>query len=148
MNIRAGTADDIPVMMQLIGHSATAAKWSLAHFAGMFDQSGPLRVALIVEDDATAKGFLVAHEVAKEWEIENIVVAPEERRRGLGTRLVGEFLDLVRSHRGTAVFLEVRESNRAARTLYETSGFQQTGRRSRYYAQPQEDAIVYRLTLT
>ena len=43
------------------------------------------------------------------------------------------------------MFLEVRESNAAARTLYEKAGFEQTGRRHSYYTSPLEDAILYRL---
>jgi ribosomal-protein-alanine N-acetyltransferase len=47
----------------------------------------------------------------------------------------------------TSVFLEVRESNTAARTLYERAGFEQSGRRESYYTNPPEDAILYRFTL-
>jgi ribosomal-protein-alanine N-acetyltransferase len=90
----------------------------------------------------------VAHAVAGEWEIENIAVAGPARRRGLGTRLLGEFLKLAGGERASAVFLEVRESNRAARLLYEKWSFEESGRRSGYYTQPQEDAIVYRLSFT
>jgi ribosomal-protein-alanine N-acetyltransferase len=43
-----------------------------------------------------------------------------------------------------SVFLEVRESNRAARFLYEKWSFVESGRRKQYYQGPQEDAIVYR----
>jgi ribosomal-protein-alanine N-acetyltransferase len=42
------------------------------------------------------------------------------------------------------VFLEVRESNAAARALYANAGFEQTSRRKSYYANPLEDAILYR----
>jgi len=148
MHIRPATAADIPAMMQLVSHSATAAQWSLAHFERVFDESGPRRVALVIEEEVTVRGFLVSHEVASEWEIENIAIAGEARRRGVGTRLLGEFLNHARSQGGTSVFLEVRESNRAARLLYEKWAFAESGRRSGYYAQPQEDAIVYRLSLT
>jgi len=80
-----------------------------------------------------------------EWEIENIALAGPARRRGLGTRLLGEFLDLARAQGAEAVFLEVRESNRAARALYEKWSFMRSGRRQRYYKDPEEDAILYRL---
>ena len=40
------------------------------------------------------------------------------------------------------VYLEVRESNRAARTLYDADGFEPVGRRRRYYRSPVEDALV------
>jgi [ribosomal protein S18]-alanine N-acetyltransferase len=43
--------------------------------------------------------------------------------------------------RGT-VFLEVRESNRAALELYKSSGFQAISRRPGYYEFPPEAAIV------
>ena len=85
--------------------------------------------------------------VAEEWEIENIAVADSARRRGLGTRLLGEILDLARASGAAAVFLEVRESNRAARALYEKWAFLESGSRCGYYADPQEDAILYRLDL-
>jgi ribosomal-protein-alanine N-acetyltransferase len=88
--------------------------------------------------------FLVAHHLGPEWELENIVVAPFARRKGLGARLVGELLTHVREAGSEHVFLEVRESNQPARILYEKSGFKETGRRSGYYMNPSEDAILYR----
>ena len=83
--------------------------------------------------------------VAEEWEIENIAIAGSARRRGLGTRLLGELLDLARAKGAEAVFLEVRESNRVARALYEKWAFLESGRRRRYYKDPEEDAILYRI---
>jgi ribosomal protein S18 acetylase RimI-like enzyme len=75
-------------------------------------------------------------------------VAGPARRRGFGTRLLGEFLRRAQSEGATAIFLEVRESNHAARSLYEKWAFSESGRRPRYYTQPEEDAIVYRLALS
>jgi [ribosomal protein S18]-alanine N-acetyltransferase len=148
MHVRIATAADIPGMMHLVSHSATASQWSRAQYDRVFGESLPRHVALVIEEETTVRGFLVAHEVANDWEIENIAIAGAARRRGLGTRLLGTFLDHARSQGGTSVFLEVRESNRAARLLYEKWGFEESGRRSGYYTQPQEDAIVYRLSLT
>jgi ribosomal-protein-alanine N-acetyltransferase len=148
MHIRSATPADIPAMMQLVLHSATASQWSRVQYERVFSQETPHRLAMVIEEEKIVRGFLVAHEIAGEWEIENIAIAGAARRRGLGTRLVGEFLDRVRSQDGTSVFLEVRESNRAARLLYEKWAFAESGRRSRYYTEPQEDAIVYRLHFT
>jgi [ribosomal protein S18]-alanine N-acetyltransferase len=44
-----------------------------------------------------------------------------------------------------AILLEVRKSNLAARGLYEKQGFREVGRRRTYYADPEEDAILYAL---
>ena len=92
-------------------------------------------------------GFLVARHLPPEWELENIVVAPLARRKGLGGRLMDALLAAARQTNSSSVFLEVRESNAAARTLYEKAGFEQTGRRKSYYTNPMEDALLYRLTL-
>jgi ribosomal-protein-alanine N-acetyltransferase len=52
------------------------------------------------------------------------------------------------ARRGVAnAYLEVRESNKAARRLYESRGFREIGRRERYYRRPVEDALVLRRTL-
>jgi ribosomal-protein-alanine N-acetyltransferase len=132
--------------MRLMNHSATAAHWSREQYDRVFGADSPRRIALVVQDAGAVQGFLVAQVVADEWEIENIAIAGQARRRGLGTRLLGEFLDRARAQGAQAVFLEVRESNRAARSLYDKWAFQESGRRVNYYSQPEEDAIVYRLS--
>jgi [ribosomal protein S18]-alanine N-acetyltransferase len=105
-------------------------------------------VALIIQEEACVHGFVVARAVGGEWEIENIAVSGQARKRGLGTRLLGELLDLARARGAEAVFLEVRESNRAARALYEKWSFLESTRRTHYYHDPEEDAILYRMVLT
>jgi [ribosomal protein S18]-alanine N-acetyltransferase len=147
MRIRSAVPADIAAMVQLVGHAVTAAQWSRAQFERLFEAGTPRRVALVMEEEQTVQGFLIAHEVASEWEIENIAIASPARRRGMGTRLLGYFLDWIRNEGASAVFLEVRESNAAARSLYEKWSFAESGRRPRYYAQPEEDAILYRLCL-
>jgi ribosomal-protein-alanine N-acetyltransferase len=57
--------------------------------------------------------------------------------------LLEKFLDFARGRSAEKVFLEVRESNLAARRLYEKLAFMETGRRKLYYQEPEEDAIVY-----
>jgi ribosomal-protein-alanine acetyltransferase len=144
MLVRAATSADIPAMMRLEQHSVTASHWSLDQYQRLFATDSPRHVALVIEEAAVVQGFLVAQVVAPEWEIENIAIAAAARRRGLGTRLLGEFLHRARAEGAQAVFLEVRESNHAARSLYEKWAFVESGRRVRYYQHPQEDAIVYR----
>jgi ribosomal-protein-alanine acetyltransferase len=132
-------------MMALERHAATAAHWSMQQYEAAFSGEAPSRVVLVVEEEAAVQGFIAGRESEREWEIENIAVAGSARRRGLGTRLLGEFLDLARHRKAEAAFLEVRESNLAARKLYEKCAFVESGRRRHYYREPDEDAIVYRL---
>src|SRR5207244_12881289 len=118
-------------------HAVTAAHWSQRQYEQVFASDEPRRVALIIERDGI-QGFLVARALDKEWEIENMAVAGSARRRGLGTRLLGEFLDRARLGGAEMVFLEVRESNHAARALYEKWAFVQSGSRKGYYRGPEE----------
>jgi [ribosomal protein S18]-alanine N-acetyltransferase len=162
LSIRAAASTDLPAMMALQKHAATAAHWSVEQYEALFRASSPARIALVVEEEnqeetnqeeenqqseVQVQGFVIARVVGAEWEIENIAIAGPARRRGLGTRLLGEFLDLAKARGAHSVFLEVRESNHAARSLYETWAFTESGRRKKYYKDPHEDAILYRLDL-
>ena len=64
---------------------------------------------------------------------------PEFRRQGIATKLLGH-ID------SKYVFLEVRESNKLAQNLYRKLGFGEIGRREKYYDDPEESAIVMRLS--
>ncbi len=145
LSIRAATVADLPAMMSLEKRAATAAHWSAEQYETLFSGSNPGRVALIMIEESSIAAFVIARVLGDEWEIENIAVAGPARRRGLGTRLLGELLDMARAQGAAAMFLEVRESNRAARALYEKWAFLESGRRPIYYKNPQEDAILYRL---
>src|SRR5207237_3037918 len=77
-----------------------------------------LRLALVVEDQSAVQGFAVARVLGRDWELENILVADQAQRRGLGARLLGELVSLARSQGAQSIFLEVRESKRADRGFY------------------------------
>ena len=84
---------------------------------------------------------------AERAEMVDLRVMASERRRGLGRQLLWASLTALGDV--GAVELEVRSSNVAARVLYESLGFSETGSRSNYYATPddREDAILMTLTL-
>ena len=145
--IRPATITDIAIMRGLEREAAGAAHWSAERYQSIFTEPGANRLALILEQDSAVQGFLVAHGVGPEWDLENIVIAGPAQRRGLGTALLRTFLQQAQGLGATVVFLEVRESNLAARRLYQKLGFAESGRRSRYYRDPVEDALTYRLSL-
>ncbi len=89
-------------------------------------------------------GYVVALVMADEGEIADVAVAPAARRRGIARRLLMRVMtDLVQAGVRT-LYLEVRESNAAARALYGSLGFEQVGRRRGYYQHPSEDALLLR----
>ena len=92
-------------------------------------------------------GYIVARETAGELHINNVAVRREYRRRGIGAALLSRVLDEARRRKANAAFLEVRSANQAAQALYEKSGFKAIARRTNYYSEPQEDAVVMSLVL-
>jgi ribosomal-protein-alanine acetyltransferase len=146
VHIRQAVFQDIHRLIEIAAHSATAAQWSELEYHKLFaPESMQNRVALVAEE-GQVMGFIVGRQIGPEWEIENIAVTGSARRRGLGTRLLGEFMVLVRSRGGREIFLEVRESNLAARALYEKWAFVETGRRKQYYGNPADDALILKFS--
>src|SRR3989442_1539873 len=96
---------------------------------------------------AAVAGYVVAHHAADEGEILNLAVTPLHRRRGLGRALVRHVLGRLARRMVKIVFLEARQSNTAARRLYESLGVVRVGRRPGYYRRPLEDAVILRATL-
>lgn len=87
--------------------------------------------------------YVSVYHTPAELEILNLAVVPEERRQGLGRRILGMTLQVARKMGMHRVLLEVRVGNHAAIGLYESSGFHRIGLRPRYYADSGEDALIY-----
>jgi len=87
-------------------------------------------------------------QVGPQGEIFDLAVDSAHRRQGLASLLLDSVLDLAKSGGAKEIFLEVRESNVAALSLYKKYGFSVTGRRSNYYRNPPEAALLLRLNLT
>ena len=139
--IRSATLNDVPAILAIERQVASAAHWTAEQYNNLV-HSG---VVLLAEQAGEFCGFLCARIVAGEWEIENVMVAPEFLRRGIASELMGELIQRARDGHASAVLLEVRESNLAARGLYEKHGFREVGRRRLYYKVPEEDAVLYAL---
>ncbi len=104
---------------------------AVARYFGLFRPKGPGLV-----------GFMAAWFVGDEVELHNIYLTPTFRRKGLGTLFLQRFLHYACGEGACKIYLEVRRSNAAARSLYEHLGFQVTGVRSDYYTEPREDAVL------
>lgn len=96
-----------------------------------------------------AQGVLLAYRVAmpgfEETHLLNLTVTPALQRQGHGLALLRRLMASARARHDNRLWLEVRESNRAARRLYHGAGFAEVGRRRGYYpaaAGRREDAIV------
>ena len=83
-----------------------------------------------------------------EAEIDYLAISKEEEGKGYSNRLLHNAFDLLKTEYQTkTVFLEVREHNIRAVSLYEKNGFVLYRRRKNYYLSPVEDALCYRKEL-
>jgi ribosomal-protein-alanine N-acetyltransferase len=79
--------------------------------------------------------------VSTRGHILNLAIREKERQKGYGKLLLEHVQSSLRETGMTSCFLEVRESNIPARSLYESSRFTVSGRLDGYYFD--EDAIEY-----
>ena len=107
----------------------------------------PAGFGLVAEARGALLGYLIGRRLGDDGEILNLAVLPSARRRGVATALLEAALEQLRLAGVTAVFLEVRESNRGAQALYLRRGFRVIGGRPGYYRNPPENALVLRLAL-
>ena len=144
--IRPMQPADIEPVMALARSLAHAPVWPRAVYESALDRTAaPPRIALVAEAaDTRILGFAVTVLVPPQSELETIAVAATAQRQGIAGRLLAEMMAQLKENEITEVTLEVRESNHPARGLYRAAGFSETGRRTAYYSDPKEDAILLR----
>ena len=120
--------------------------WSRRSFDELLAQP-QVRGLAVDGDDGRVAGYAMFSLVLGEGEILNLAVHPAARRRGLATSLLDATLEQLRAAGATTVFLEVRQSNRAAIQLYARAGFQSVSLRRAYYRNPTEHAVTMALEL-
>jgi ribosomal-protein-alanine N-acetyltransferase len=146
VRVRPAKSSDV-ARVSWIERASFADPWSARSFQELLDQRHVYFRVLTEGDSDEPVGYVVAWFVVSEAEIANVAVAPDARGRKLGARLLDDVLSAARARGATEAFLEVRDSNVAARALYASRGFAAVGRRRGYYARPSEDAIVMRASL-
>lgn len=102
---------------------------------------------LVAECDGMMVGFVGFMKYVDEGDITRIAVLPEYRKNHIAEALMDKLFALVEACGVKTIRLEVRESNVAARGLYDKLGFITDGVRKGYYTNPIEDGIVMSKTL-
>lgn len=121
--------------VRAFGHPG-AHGWHAADFArALVDDAH-----ILVSD---ARGYAVARVTLDEAELLLIAVLPEARREGVARKLFAELETLLRARDVRRVFLEVVETNAAARSFYHSHGFEVSGERKNYYGRgPGHGAVL------
>jgi len=139
MQIRPMTRNDCE-QVAAIEAASFSMPWSLRAFT---DTVGKENFRYFVAEDAGEIlgycGFLF---VLDEAEIPNVCVKASARQHGVGKQMMKVLLEEAKNLGISMLFLEVRESNTAARTLYRSLGFEEDGIRKNFYEQPVENAVL------
>jgi ribosomal-protein-alanine N-acetyltransferase len=144
--LRPAAQADLNEVLQ-IERASFADPWTEESFLRLLGGHPAIFQVLEYPPDFGIAGYVIAFAVGEDAELLNVAVDPKLRGRGLaGQMLDAVLLELSRKAVRTA-FLEVRESNSAARALYGSRGFTEIGRRRNYYRRPVEDALVMRRIL-
>ena len=121
--------------------------WSEDSFRAALE-SDAVSVPVCLSGEGAPVGFACLLTAADEGELLNIACAPASRRTGVAQRLLDRCLELCRRKGVSFLYLEVRESNSPARSLYRKNGFKEIGVRRNYYEKPRENAVLMRLALS
>ena len=142
VRIRRMTAADLDRVMEIAEGLKDAPHWTRTAYLAAIDPEAASRRIALVAKIGDVVGFTVASVVAPQAELETIAVAGEFQRRGVARRLFAALTGELNAAGVRNVLLEVRASNGRALGFYQSLGFQESGRRQRYYANPEEDALL------
>ncbi|MCK5895463.1 MAG: ribosomal protein S18-alanine N-acetyltransferase [Cocleimonas sp.] len=133
--------EDIDHVMQ-VERLAYPFPWARKLFEDCLNK--PSYTCWVFEYEKKFSGYLISSSAAGEAHILNLCVHPTLQGQGWGRKLLTEAEWIAKQHRADTCFLEVRVSNHAAVHLYNTSGYNEIGRRKKYYpaTNGREDAIV------
>jgi len=140
--IREMKMEDIPTIMIL-----EKELFSTAWEEEMFIEEIEKQYAYVLEIKNEIIGYICGWKILDEFNITNIAIAAAFQGKGVGKALVQFLMSKLLDENCFKYFLEVRESNHAAKKLFEKMGFNVVGVRKKYYHSPQEDALVLGLNV-
>lgn len=135
LRIECGSSEDLDSVM-VVMDSAFGRRfgeaWTRSQLAGILPMSGVSLILARESGTGEAIGFSLFRTVAGESELLLLGVVTDRRRRGIGRRLLDDFLERARNEGVARVHLEVRDGNPAVE-MYRNAGFSPVGRRRNYY---------------
>lgn len=139
--IRQAVQNDLDKIC-VIENESFSVPWSREAFKQCLESIYRTYVATYADE---VVGYVVLMMAEPEAEVLNIAVSKENRKHGIGEKLMDYSIDICKDRSIWDIFLEVRESNTAARQLYQKKGFVDLDIRRDYYSEPKEDAMIMKL---
>lgn len=139
LRIREMEAADVETVSKLESEIFTM-PWSAKDFLEMVEAD--YAYYYVAEIDDKIVGCCGIRDIAGEGEITNVLVDAENRKKGIGKKMMEYMLERAKQVGIGDCTLEVRVSNKAAIRLYESLGFKGEGVRPNFYDKPREDALI------
>lgn len=139
--LTALTAERLPEAAE-IERLCFSEPWSEEALSYMCTSPLTYAVAAIDRESGRLAAYCGCQFAFDEANIVNVATHPDFRRRGCASALLDKMEGFLSDAGVKKIFLEVRTSNIAARTLYEKKGYRAVGVRKNYYRFPVEDAVV------
>lgn len=152
LRIEPGGSAELDAVMKVMDGAFDAGfgeAWTRSQCAGILPMTGVLLMLAWDGKREQPLGFSLSRTVAGESELLLLAVAPACQRRGVGRRLLDQFMDRARANGARRVHLEVRDGNSAIE-MYRGAGFKPAGRRRNYYRGldgRQFDALTFARTI-
>ncbi|MHB8137607.1 MAG: ribosomal protein S18-alanine N-acetyltransferase [Smithellaceae bacterium] len=137
------TKDDLPEILAIETESFPT-PWTEGMFLDELKTTHAqcLVIKIDTEQNTLIAAYIIFWFVADEVHLHNLAVKSEYRRLGLAYNMVMLMKDIAAQAGISRHTLEVRESNTEAINLYRKCGFVVKGKRSGYYTDTHEDALV------
>lgn len=119
--------------------------FSEADILGYIDN--PIWGFFVAKIDESIVGYVSFTQIIDECQIVNVATTPSARKMGVGKSLIGALLSYANENGCKKLFLEVRESNLPAISLYRKFGFIPVGISKNHYSQPTENAVLMNLEI-
>jgi [ribosomal protein S18]-alanine N-acetyltransferase len=147
VTLRPATPADLDGIMLIEHRSFPTDAWSAETMAA--ELASPHGRYLVDDHDGAVIGYggVRALQGSPDADIQTIALLAEYRGQGRGRALLRALLAVARERGAREIFLEVRADNPTAESLYLAEGFEEIGRRPRYYQPDDVDAIVMRRDL-
>lgn len=139
MNIRGMTEEDLEQVVEL-EQELFSMPWSYQGFQSALGREDT--IYLVAEEEGRVAGYCGLMQILDEGDITNVAVDPSHRRKHIAQSMLSRLLELAGERGVGQVTLEVRESNLAARSLYQKLGFAEEGLRRNFYEKPVEHAVI------
>jgi ribosomal-protein-alanine N-acetyltransferase len=139
MQIRPMTKEDC-TQVAAIEAASFSVPWSLNAFTETVEKEN-FRY-FVAEEEGEILGYCGFLFVLDEAEIPNVCVKASARKRGIGSQMMSVLIEEAKKLGMAVLYLEVRESNTPARTLYKSLGFEENGIRKKFYEHPVEHAVL------